>query len=400
MHRMISCSGVGLALIFFVVSSSLPVAAAEQLRVTTSNTGTYIAAPQFDNAGDFSEGLAAVKVKNNWGFIDKTGKLVIEPQFNPGQAQNGPTFSEGLAAVNFQQGVAIGNALWGFIDKKGNVVINPQFMSDYDSPPSFLEGLARIKVDFKYGFIDKAGRMAITPRFDSAGWFSGGLAVVKIDDKYGYINKIGTLVIKPIYDSAGAFSEGLATVTLNGKSGFIDSAGRLVVKPSLDSIGGFSEGLAPYAVKNFSHSDARGKPITSAPDNKEDSSERWRYGFVDRTGRPVIPAQFPYTTMNIFGSTFKESLAVVQFGLTKSGEIFGDGKFGYIDKTGRIVINPKFDFGSSFSEGLAAIEVNKKHGYIDKAGRMVISPRFDDASDFRDGNARVQLGGKYGFIAR
>ena len=30
----------------------------------------------------FSEGLAPVKLKKSWGFIDKTGKLVINPQFD------------------------------------------------------------------------------------------------------------------------------------------------------------------------------------------------------------------------------------------------------------------------------------------------------------------------------
>jgi len=50
--------------------------------------------PQFEQAESFSEGLARVKVGNQWGYIDKVGKLVLQPQFE--QAES---FSEGLGLV-------------------------------------------------------------------------------------------------------------------------------------------------------------------------------------------------------------------------------------------------------------------------------------------------------------
>jgi len=31
---------------------------------------------------DFSESLAAVKIGDKWGYIDTTGKLVIQPQYD------------------------------------------------------------------------------------------------------------------------------------------------------------------------------------------------------------------------------------------------------------------------------------------------------------------------------
>jgi ankyrin repeat protein len=99
----------------------------------------------FDNwPGNFSEGLANVILNGKGGFIDKTGKMVIEPRFDnwPGG------FSEGLANVYL-------NGKGGFIDKTGKIVINPKF----DQVNKFSEGFARVRLNQKYGFIDKTGKM-------------------------------------------------------------------------------------------------------------------------------------------------------------------------------------------------------------------------------------------------
>ena len=48
-------------------------------------TGRVIIKPQFRYAHDFSEGLAMVgpRQSNKWGYIDKTGSFVIEKIFAP-----------------------------------------------------------------------------------------------------------------------------------------------------------------------------------------------------------------------------------------------------------------------------------------------------------------------------
>lgn len=51
----------------------------------------------FDGAGDFSEGLAPVKVNDQWGYIDENGKIVIAPRFSRAYE-----FSESLARVQVE----------------------------------------------------------------------------------------------------------------------------------------------------------------------------------------------------------------------------------------------------------------------------------------------------------
>ena len=66
---------------------------------------------------------------------------------------------------------------YGFIDKNGKVVIEPQF----DYAGAFSEGLGKVKKDGKWGFIDKSGKVVIEPQFDSIFNFSEGLAEVEKD---------------------------------------------------------------------------------------------------------------------------------------------------------------------------------------------------------------------------
>lgn len=118
-------------------------------------SGNIIIKPQFDHASHFSEGLAVIKINNKSGYIDITGKVVIAAQFDGADG-----FSEGLAAVNIGGKGGIGGrwliegGKWGFIDKTGNVVIAPQF----DEAWNFWEGLAPVRIGAKYGYIKQIRR--------------------------------------------------------------------------------------------------------------------------------------------------------------------------------------------------------------------------------------------------
>jgi hypothetical protein len=153
--------------------------------------------------GDLCDGLVRVKKDKKWGFADKDGKPAFEAQFDDAR-----DFSEGLAAVAVNQAPA-GDPKrppkpiykWGCIDKTGKLVVEPKY--DFVGPCS--EGMMHIVVagpstgsgQAKHGYMDKTGRVAVEPRFD-VGWeFSRGLARVKTDGKEGYIDKTGAFVWQP-----------------------------------------------------------------------------------------------------------------------------------------------------------------------------------------------------------
>ncbi len=71
--------------------------------------------PQYQDATDFADGLAAVRRDKVWGYIDSTGKSVIAFRF-----EKAHPFSQVLAVVQL-------NGRYGFIDRKGAMVIEPRF---------------------------------------------------------------------------------------------------------------------------------------------------------------------------------------------------------------------------------------------------------------------------------
>src|SRR5712692_2633540 len=174
--------------------------------------------------------LAAVKIGDKWGYIDRTGMMVIQPQFS-----RADDFSDGLAYV-------FSSDKRGFIDKTGTMVIPQPWPTG-----AFSEGLAIMPVGDKVGYMDVTGKMVIAPQFGGARPFSDGLANVTVDGfKQGYIDKAGTMVIAPQlpWGPFSEFREGLAAVNVGHKWGYIDKTGTMVITLQFDSADSFSEQLA------------------------------------------------------------------------------------------------------------------------------------------------------------
>jgi hypothetical protein len=207
-------------------------------------SGQIVINPQFDHVAAFAEGLAPVH-SGHWGYVDPAGKFVINPQFD-----RADSFSEGLAAVRVGGGpgpsldprpwdplnVSVGaGGRFGYIGRDGKYVINPQF----DDARPFSGGVAAVKLH-QWGFVDKTGKIVINPQFDEAGDFSEGLAVIKEGGHFGFTDTTGKLAVNPQFERAQTFSDGLAAVRSGGKWGFVDKTGTLAVNPQFEDAGIFA----------------------------------------------------------------------------------------------------------------------------------------------------------------
>ncbi|MHB1457688.1 MAG: WG repeat-containing protein [Armatimonadota bacterium] len=330
-----------------------------------------------------------------WGYVDKTGKLVIPMKF-----LGADNFNEGLAVVRIEVN---NQELCGYINKSGAFVINPQYLP----ADQFCEGLAAVALrstsesdswktntSYNWSYISKEGHISISQKFWHAGRFSEGLAAIRTtspatgEATTGYIDHKGKLVIKVKGTKAKQFHDGVALV----ESGLINKFGNLVlpykVKINNSMIVQISE-QHRYVMTtiNDSYQDA---PIISEDLIPIINLVTHRCGYMNIEGKIIIPPSY------LYAFPFSDGLGCVQLKLMQV----------YVDKSGKMVIKPQFRTAGQFSEGLAAVAIAVKKGktsqfgYIDKLGKWVIKPKYDSAADFHEGMAAVRIGDKWGFIDR
>lgn len=315
------------------------------------------------------------------GYIDRSGRVVIEPQFD-GDGNYAGVFHDGLLEV----GVSSGE----YVDATGKTVIKDELYRGWQ----FSDGLAAaLKEDGgKWGYIDPKGRFAISPRFQGypGGYvssFSEERAWVEVSGKYGFIDKTGEFVIPPAFLHAEAFGDGMARVVAEGPCSY----GPTMPCLEIHHFGGPAPTKGRVPACKFTFVDAHGAVLKARFDDAKNFSEGMapvrlgeKWGYIDKSGRVRITPQFDEAW------PFSGGIARVrQGGLT--------GLFGYIDTQGRYVVPPRFKYADDFAEGLAAVgdmEYVDEPGnlyYIDRRGRTVIPGPFALASHFFKGLAHVKL---------
>jgi hypothetical protein len=161
---------------------------------------TKLCKKPYQEAYFYHNGLAPVKDKNKWGFINADDDVAIPLQYDAVR-----NYEEGMAAVN--KGATVNSfgmmqgGKWGFANAAGKEMIALK----YDDAGDFSEGLAPVNIGGKP---------------DAIGLITGG--------KWEFVDKTGKEVIPLIYSSMGIFVNGIALVELNGKKILIDKTGKEV----------------------------------------------------------------------------------------------------------------------------------------------------------------------------
>lgn len=171
----------------------------------------------------------------------------------------------------------------------------------------------------------------------------------------------------------GVFTEQrLAVCRLNGKYGIVNSEGKQIQPMGFDELR-----------NDVSDPSSKELPdMGSARDLHIRIGDKW--GILTANGEQLAEVKFDSV------GVFHDGLAVV-----KAAE-----RYGYIDRSGAIVIPIQWMTAYDFSEGLAALRVDKKHfQFINTAGTVVIkSKKYDSVGRFRNGVCRVVKGGKVKWI--
>lgn len=269
---------------------------------------------QYDSSMAFTEGLGRVRIKSKYGFVDKTGKLVIPAKYDAAME-----FNEGFSAV-FLDGKSF------FIDKKGIDV----FKKTFKTVSSFSYGVAMCAgEDGKRGFIDTKGNIVVPLTLEAAFPFGDRLTAVRFSGEkvWKAINTKGEVVFtfnEKVKSVMGSFSDGMAIVYVDGPAGynvhydFVNEKGEFVCDAPYASAKPFKKGRAIIAYEN--------------KNRKSSDLQYYKYGLIKKDGREIVPAKYACLEESIIPGIY--------FYGSKSETMKSCTGYGLLDSNGKEITRP------------------------------------------------------------
>ncbi len=146
-------------------------------------SGHPICGERYDEAGDFAEGRAVVRIGDRCTLIDRQGRRILPLIFE--------------------------NVEW-----------------------DACAGIATVESDGKSGLFDRSGAQLTDVTYDWISEFCNGLILARQDERHGYLDRRGRVAIAFDYDTASSFSaDGTAPVSVGGEEFRIDKSGRRIPGP-------------------------------------------------------------------------------------------------------------------------------------------------------------------------
>ena len=331
---------------------------------------------------------------------------------------------------------------FGFINRSGKVVVPPK----YDAVGQEHEGRISVYEGSHAGYIDLSGKVVVPPQYDSADDFKESREIVRVGSKASLIDPNGTVIGELPHRPLGAFHQGLLRVQAsgqvdsNGKKlptlyGYVDRQAKIVIPPQFMPAGEFPDDPANLPVaglpKEWVYLDRTGKIVIRIsqgvhlenPDSFVNGRLRMKDGFTwgykDATGAWAIPPKYndaenfqdgiarvqegdKWILIDVHGKTVpRDRKKIHVIGPYSEGLALAtdNGLLGWVDSDERLAFQMrKYQKAFAFSSGLARFQLDDLYGYLDKSGKMAIQNQFEDAGDFDHGLARVYAKGGLAYI--
>lgn len=287
---------------------------------------------------------------NRYGYINSKGKIIV-----PAQYYSASDFSEGLAAVRLK-------GTYGYINLKGQLII--PFI--YDKAEPFVHGIAKVYLDGKPYFINREGTKLFEHSYKCIEPYSdNNFAIVSTyADKQGVINKSGELIVDTVFKYINQFNNGIAVVIGFNKNrfneeetGVIDTRGNWIVEYGRhDFIDRFVNGYAKVS--------------------KLDKDNKIQEGIINEKGQLlfVFPRDKIYQD---YGNHFAQHLSPVT--ISEDGVLSKNYK-GVVNNRGELLVsNPDWVEILCYSENRTFVQDHGKQWWlIDMKGEKVLNQSFSD----------------------
>jgi WG containing repeat len=161
----------------------------QKYQLIDSNGNYFNFYDNYDSVDSYSEGLARIKQNGKYGYLNRCGILSI-----PKIYEAASRFENGIAIVKIKNEYKIIDKYQQTLFVLNQNIIPAENINTEGDLSGFFDKLARVTINNKYGYINEKGVIVITPKFTYGGNFNEGLALVKFDDKDAYIDTNGKII--------------------------------------------------------------------------------------------------------------------------------------------------------------------------------------------------------------
>ena len=304
-----------IALIAIIVAISIAV-------VNNINNGKKISQ---EDVKEYNYFITTINGKS--GVIDKTGKIIINPEYDYIQIPN-PSKPIFIALFDYNKDTQEYNSK--VLNEKGKEILtsykNVQAIpnNNTSSTNSYLTSILKYKQDDKYGIITIDGKTVTKPVYESIEVleYKDEVLKVKQNDKFGLININGDVIIKPEYNS-------IATDSYYNQSSKYQKAGYIV------------------------------NVVTE---------QGYRYGYINSQGKQVLDTMFTnvkrITEVKDDNNTYLITYKNGQAGILKNGQT--------------VIENEYEDISYDVTNNVLVLQKNAKQGVYDLAGNMILPIQYDN----------------------
>ena len=136
-----------------------------------NSAGEMTIKDSYDELIIFSEDYLKVKVNEKYGLIDESGQLVLKPYYDE-------IFLPYNGYIKINE-----NGKYGLLNQ---TTMNIELKPIYDSITEYENNLFIVQLQGLYGCVKDNLEFVIEPKYDNVYAFYEGIARVKIDNKYGF----------------------------------------------------------------------------------------------------------------------------------------------------------------------------------------------------------------------
>lgn len=339
--------------------------------------------------------LLPVKSHHLWGFINKSGKLVI-----PAEYEGVDPFANGNMLTKAIKG---GKAL---IINRSNTVIAETGFEDLhvlnDSLMAVLKGgswgvytmhninvlphlysrisienrdYLKLKTDTGCGLSDLHGNMIIPVRYDSIALIYHGFIVIKNGLQGLFTNK-GYKVLDTHYDSIQRGAADCYFYSLHGAWGAVGDNGQALLAPEWNSV----DVLSAYLVqlqkkdKSYLYSPVANRILDSTAElyiafrpHYARVLNELRLGVINDRGQLIIKPQYEQIEM-------PDSFCF---------RVMSENEYGLIDTAGKVICKPRYARIAPFTGPFALVNRENYWGCINRHGQEVITAKYNNIQLFR-----------------